>query len=63
MRLSLSVKWRAALLAVGVLPLVVATVATLRIQRRGLERAEKELELAVDSTTARWSIGWLTGSS
>ncbi len=47
MRLSLSVKWRAALLAVGVLPLVVATVATLRIQRRGLERAEKELELAV----------------
>lgn len=47
MRLSLSVKWRVALLVVGVVPLIVAGVATLRIQRRGLERTERELELAV----------------
>ncbi|MDB4931052.1 MAG: Adenylate cyclase, partial [Myxococcaceae bacterium] len=46
-RVSLRLRWTAALLAVALLPLAALAVLTLRIQRSGLHRAEQELELAV----------------
>lgn len=46
-RRSLRVKWTAALLLVAILPTAVLGAIVLDIQRRGLLRAEKELEVAV----------------
>jgi adenylate cyclase len=46
-RVSLRVRWTAALLSVALLPLAALSAVTLRIQRSGLLRAEQELELAV----------------
>ncbi len=45
--LSLRVKWAGAMLVVALVPLAVVAVASVRIQRAGLARAEKELEVAV----------------
>jgi class 3 adenylate cyclase len=46
-RFSLRAKWTAALFAVGPLPLALFGSASLAIQRRGLEDAERQLEVAV----------------
>jgi adenylate cyclase len=44
---SLRLKWTGALLLIGGLPLLCLAVATLRIQRAGLEVAERSLQVAV----------------
>lgn len=50
--LSLRTRWTLLLVAFGVVPLLVLAFFTVRIQRAGLARAEKELEVAVvDQTT------------
>jgi class 3 adenylate cyclase len=46
-RRSLRTKWTLALLAAALLPLGGLAVATLAIQRRGLETAERQLEVAI----------------
>ena len=46
-RFSLRAKWTAALLVTVMLPLLLFAFATARIQRRGLEDAEHQLEVAV----------------
>ncbi len=45
-KLPLRVKWAIALVVVGVTPLAVSAVVVTGIQRRGLENAEREVELA-----------------
>ena len=46
-RWTLRAKWTLAVLAVAIVPMVVLGLVVLDIQRRGLSRAEKELEAAV----------------
>src|SRR5579884_3994237 len=46
-RLPLRARWTAALLLASALPLGLFAAATVRIQRDGLELAEKELEVSV----------------
>jgi adenylate cyclase len=45
-KLPLRVKWASALVVVGVAPLAASAIVVLGIQRRGLESAEREVELA-----------------
>ena len=47
MRLSLRTKWTLTLLLVGALPLAALAVTTIGIQRRGLERGERDLETSM----------------
>lgn len=52
MRISLRVKWTAALLVTGALPLALFGYTTVAIQKRGLEDAERQLEVsAIDHAT------------
>ncbi|MCW5835160.1 MAG: adenylate/guanylate cyclase domain-containing protein [Labilithrix sp.] len=53
MRVSLRLKWTAAMLAVALLPLLVAAVLVVRIQREGLAEVEADLELAIADQTSR----------
>jgi adenylate cyclase len=53
MRLTLRLKWTLVVLAMGVLPLLVAAILVGRIQREGLFRAEQELESAVVDEATR----------
>ena len=53
MRVSLRLKWTAAMLAVALLPLLVAAVLVVRIQRAGLAEVEADLELAIADQTSR----------
>lgn len=52
-RVSLRLKWTAAMLAVALLPLLVAAVLVVRIQRAGLAEVEADLELAIADQTSR----------
>ena len=50
---SLRLKWTAAMLAVALVPLLVAAILVVRIQRAGLAEVEGDLELAIADQTSR----------